>query len=128
MSCARIRQPVVDPLCVETAGLELTDRIGGDGFPSSQTVMKARQVEVGMAVEQGADEVDIVLNVSHFMAGNDAEAGEAIRPLKETAGEDTTVKVILETGLLKTRGLIRRASLLAVLAGPISAKPRREKK
>ena len=68
-----------------------------------------------MAVENGADEVDIVVNVGKILSGAYDEAANEIEVLREES-DDATLKVILETGALKTPELIYNASLLAMAA------------
>ena len=93
-------------------------------FPSSQSFLEVKLREVEMAVEQGADEVDIVLALNAFLAGEYESAAEEIRQVRrvidETAGKQgrkVHLKVILETGLLKTPENIAEASFLAMEAG-----------
>lgn len=93
-------------------------------FPSSQSFLEVKLREVEMAVEQGADEVDIVLALNAFLAGDYETASEEIRQVRrvidETAGKqgrEVHLKVILETGLLKTPENIAEASFLAMEAG-----------
>ena len=111
----------VYPSFVETVGvavdgspMRITSVSGG--FPSSQTFLEVKMLETAMAVENGADEVDIVLNVGKMLEGDFDEAANEVEVLRsETA--DVVLKVILETGALKTPELIRKASLLSMLAG-----------
>ena len=93
-------------------------------FPSSQSFLEVKLREVEMAVEQGADEVDIVLALNAFLADDYESAAEEIRQVRrvidETAckqGRKVHLKVILETGLLKTPENIAEASFLAMEAG-----------
>ena len=109
------------PSFVETVGLvvdgspmRITAVAGG--FPSSQTFLEVKMLEAAMAIENGADEIDIVLNAGKMLTGAYDEAANEIEVLRaESAG--TVLKVILETGALKTPELIRKASLLSMLAG-----------
>ena len=111
----------VYPPFVETVGLEIDatplriTSVAG-GFPSSQTFLEVKMLEVAMAIENGADEVDVVLNVGKIMSGSLDEAANEIEVLREES-EGTTLKVILETGALQSPELIRQASLLAMQAG-----------
>jgi deoxyribose-phosphate aldolase len=111
----------VYPPFVETVGLEIDatplriTSVAG-GFPSSQTFLEVKMLEVAMAVENGADEVDIVLNVGKMLSGSLDEAANEVEVLREES-EGATLKVILETGALRTPELIRQASLLAMQAG-----------
>lgn len=82
-------------------------------FPSSQTFQAVKVADVALAREAGADEVDIVLNIGMFNDGNFEDLCDEIIELKHTA-KGAKLKVILETGCLKTAERIRNASLLAM--------------
>ena len=93
-------------------------------FPSSQSFLEVKLKEVEMAVEQGADEVDIVLALNAFLAGDYQAAAEEIKQIRKVIdevagrqGRNVHLKVILETGLLKTVENIANASFLAMEAG-----------
>ena len=93
-------------------------------FPSSQSFLEVKLRECELAVEQGADEVDIVLALNAFLAGDYEAAAEEIRQVRKTIdavaqkqGRHVHLKVILETGLLRTSELIANASFLAMEAG-----------
>ena len=93
-------------------------------FPTSQSFLEVKLKECEMAVEQGADEVDIVLALNSFLAGNYEAAAEEIRQVRKTIdavaekqGRHVHLKVILETGLLRTPEAIADASFLAMEAG-----------
>ena len=101
-------------VAVDGTPMRITSVAGG--FPSSQTFLEVKMLETAMAIENGADEVDVVMNVGKVMTGACDEAANEIEVLREEA-RDVVLKVILETGALKTPELIRRASLLAMLAG-----------
>lgn len=85
-------------------------------FPNSQSFLEVKKLECEMAVESGADEVDIVLPLHLFLAGEYKKAAEEIRALKETVKE-RKLKVILETGVLASPSNIAAASFLAMEAG-----------
>ena len=93
-------------------------------FPSSQSFLEVKLKECEIAVEQGADEVDIVLSLSKFLAGDLEGAAEEIRQVRaaidnvaQAQGRKVHLKVILETGLLRTPENIANASFLAMEAG-----------
>lgn len=86
------------------------------GFPSSMTFTKVKVKETKMALKAGADEIDIVLALSHFMAGEFQETHNDIFAIKAAMG-DAHLKVILETGALETPENIWKASMLAMNAG-----------
>ena len=93
-------------------------------FPSSQSFLEVKLRECEIAVEQGADEVDIVLALNAFLAGDYETAAEEIRQVRacidkvaEKQGRHVHLKVILETGLLRKPEAIAEASFLAMEAG-----------
>lgn len=86
------------------------------GFPSSQTFPEIKVAETALAVEGGADEIDIVLNVGDFLDGDWESVCDEIAEIK-AACRDARLKVILETGALKTAENIRAASVLAMYSG-----------
>lgn len=86
------------------------------GFPSSQTFPEVKIAETALAVEGGADEIDIVMNVGNFLDGDYEEVCDEIAELKHSC-RDARLKVILETGALKTAENMRAASVLAMYSG-----------
>ncbi len=85
-------------------------------FPSSQTFLEVKIAETAMAIHDGATEIDIVMPVGKFLAGDYEGVAEEIEELKAVCG-DKKLKVILETGALKTASNIKKASILAMYAG-----------
>src|SRR6185369_1296390 len=85
-------------------------------FPSGQSPLPAKVEEVRWVVEQGADEVDMVIDRGAFLAGRYAQVYDEIVRVKEACG-DAHLKVILEVAELGTYDNVRRASLLAMAAG-----------
>ena len=73
--------------------------VTGAGFPASQTFLKVKVQECRMAVEEGADEVDIVLSLNHFLSGAYNRAADEIGAIKEAIGH-AHLKVIIESGAL----------------------------
>ena len=69
-----------------------------------------------MAIMEGADEIDIVISVGKFLSGDYETMCDEIQELKATCKEHH-LKVILETGALKTAANIKKASILSMYAG-----------
>ncbi len=103
------------------------------GFPSSQTFRMLKVSECKMAVEAGADEIDIVMPVGAFFGKDFKQVAEEISEVKEAIG-DKPLKVIIESGLLADYQSIFKASMIAMDAGadfiktstgktPVSATP-----
>lgn len=82
-------------------------------FPSSQTYTEVKVADVALAVANGAQEVDVVLNIGMFLDGNYEDMCDELIELKHAA-KDAKLKVILETGCLKTAAAIKRASILSM--------------
>ncbi len=103
-------------------GLHVTTVAGC--FPSSQSYLPVKVEECRLAVRNGADEIDIVLALNAFMAGDHEAAAHEISEMRKAvdeegaaAGRRVTLKVILETGLLGTVERIAEASFLAMESG-----------
>ena len=105
-------QVVKDTLEVEGVNIACVS----GGFPSSQTFTEIKVAETAMAVADGADEIDIVIPVGAFLNGDYETMCEEIMELKETCKEHH-LKVILETGALKTASNIKKASILSMYSG-----------
>ncbi len=88
----------------------------GGGFPASQTFTNIKVMEIEQAIEQGAEEIDIVMPVGKFLMNELEYVEYEIQVIKQRMGP-VHLKVILETGSLKDLSLIRKASLLSILAG-----------
>ena len=88
----------------------------GGGFPASQTFTNIKVMEIEQAIEQGAEEIDLVMNVGKFLMADLEYVDYEIHVIKQRVGP-VRLKVILETGSLKDLSLIRKASLLAIGAG-----------
>ena len=110
----------VYPALVQTAADTLTEPIGiaavAAGFPASQTFIEVKIAEAAMAVAAGATEIDIVISIGKFLEGNYQEVFDEISEIKAAIG-DAHLKVILETGALKSVENIYKASVLAMAAG-----------
>lgn len=99
---------------LEVDGVEITCVSGS--FPSSQALIEVKVAETALALKDGATEIDIVMPVGKFLSGNYAELCEEIAELKQVCGEHA-MKVILETGDLKTAANIKKAAILSMYAG-----------
>lgn len=86
------------------------------GFPSSQTFIEVKIAETAMAVMEGAEEIDIVLSVGKFLSEDYEGMCEEIQEIKETCKRNH-LKVILETGALKSASYIKKASILSMYSG-----------
>lgn len=86
------------------------------GFPSSQTFIEVKIAETALAIADGADEIDIVISVGKFLSGDYETMCDEIQELKEACKEHH-LKVILETGALKSAANIKKASILAMYSG-----------
>jgi deoxyribose-phosphate aldolase len=85
-------------------------------FPASQSFIEVKIAETALAIADGADEIDIVLNLGAFLSGDYEEAATEIQEQRSTA-RAAHLKVILETGALKDPELIRKASILSLFSG-----------
>ena len=99
---------------LEVEGVEIACVSGS--FPSSQALIEVKVAETALAIKDGATEIDIVMPVGKFLSGDYEGVADEIQELKEVCGEHK-MKVILETGCLKTAANIKRASILAMYAG-----------
>jgi deoxyribose-phosphate aldolase len=99
---------------LEVEGVEIACVSGS--FPSSQALIEVKTVETALALKDGATEIDMVQSVGAFLAGDYETVCDEIQQMKETCG-DHKLKVILETGCLKTAANIKTASILAMYAG-----------
>ena len=99
---------------LEVDGVEIACVSGS--FPSSQALIEVKVAETALAIKDGATEIDIVMPVGKFLSGNYEEVADEISELKNVCGEKK-MKVILETGCLKTATNIKKASILSMYAG-----------
>ena len=99
---------------LEVEGVEIACVSGS--FPSSQALIEVKVAETALAIKDGATEIDIVQSVGKFLSGDYETVADEISELKAVCG-DKKMKVILETGCLKTASNIKKASILAMYAG-----------
>ena len=99
---------------LEVDGVEIACVSGS--FPSSQSLIEVKTVETSLAVKDGATEIDIVMNVGAFLDGDYETVVDEVQQEKEACG-DKAMKVILETGFLKTASNIKTASILSMYGG-----------
>ncbi len=101
---------------LEIDGVEIACVSGS--FPSSQALMEVKVAETALAIRDGATEIDIVMPVGKFLSGDYEGVADDICELKEVCkGDNVPMKVILETGCLKTAANIKKASIIAMYAG-----------
>lgn len=111
----------VFPSLVRTVKQALSDKkvkissVAG-GFPSSQTFLEVKTLEAKLAVDAGADEIDVVMSPGIFLSGDYVTISQEIKEIKKIIG-GAKLKVILETGALPDLNLIRIASWLVMEAG-----------
>lgn len=109
------------PLFVDTVKQALTAQdvsiasVAG-GFPASQTFTEIKIAETALAVADGADEIDVVMNLGYLLEENHEELSEELSEIKE-ACRNAKLKVIIETGALATATNIQRATLVAMYCG-----------
>jgi deoxyribose-phosphate aldolase len=85
-------------------------------FPSGQSDLQTKIMDTRFAVDQGADEIDMVISRGEFLAGHYNYVYDEIAAIKEACGK-SHLKVILETGELDTLDNVRKASEIAMYAG-----------
>ena len=118
--------PPVAAICVygDMAAVAKEELTGSDvkvaavatAFPSGRATLDVKLADTKVAVEAGADEIDMVIDRGAFLAGRYGEVFDQIVAVKAACGK-ARLKVILETGELATYDNVRRASWLALLAG-----------
>jgi len=118
--------PNVAAVCVYPVFAKLvSDNLKGTGiktacvagaFPSGLSPLDIRESEVNYAVENGADEIDMVISRGRLMEGDEEFIAEEVSALKLACGE-AHLKVILETGELDSVSLIRKASIISINSG-----------
>lgn len=112
----------VYPSLIESAALALGDSgvavasVAG-AFPSGQTYIEVKLLEVAMAVENGADEIDMVIDLGAVLEGRFDLAQAEVRAVVEELDGDALLKVILETAVLKDEKVIREAANAAMMGG-----------
>ena len=100
----------------ELEGSEINIASVATAFPSGQSILEVKLLETKIAVDQGADEVDMVISRGKFLKGEYNFVYDEIAAIKEVCGR-SHLKVILETGELDTLENIRKASDIAIHAG-----------
>ena len=105
--------PVVRTV-LEVSGVKIACVSGA--FPSCQSFEEIKIAETSLAIANGADEIDIVLNLGNFLDGDYEEVCDEIAEQKAACG-DALLKVILETGALRTAANIKAASVLSLFSG-----------
>jgi deoxyribose-phosphate aldolase len=99
---------------LEVDGVEIACVSGS--FPTSQTFTEIKIAETALAIKDGATEIDMVMPVGKFLSGNYEDVADEIAEMKAVCGEHK-MKVILETGCLKTASNIKKAAIIAMYGG-----------
>jgi len=100
----------------ELVGKDINVASVAGAFPSGQSPLFVKLEEIKYAVAEGADEIDMVISRGKFLNGEFQVVFDEIKAIKAVC-KDAHLKVILETGELKTEANIRKASEIAILAG-----------
>lgn len=93
-------------------------------FPSGDLDVANVVAETEAAIRDGADEIDLVIPYRKFIAGDESAVSTMVAAVRKACAAPVLLKVILETGELKDKALIRRASEITIAEGPISSRPR----
>jgi len=122
--------PSVGAVCVYNDMVKIArthlDSIGGKhvpvaavstAFPSGRASFAVKKQDTLDALENGAAEIDMVIDRGAFLSGRIGEVFDEIRAIKDLCGSTAHLKVILETGELVTLDNVRKASYLGMLAG-----------
>jgi len=118
---ANIAAICVYPYFVETVKQALTAKdvkiasVAG-GFPASQTFTEVKVAETALAIMQGAEEIDTVINLGCFLEEDYEACTDELSEIKDSC-RSAALKVILETGALVTAENIRKAAILALYSG-----------
>ncbi|VVC76815.1 Deoxyribose-phosphate aldolase [Aquicella siphonis] len=86
-------------------------------FPEGETSLESVLVEIGRALEDGANEIDVVFPYQRYLAGERQYARQFVTACKAACGQHVALKVILETGALRDAAIIADASLDALTGG-----------
>lgn len=86
------------------------------GFPAGQTPLKIKVEETKVALDEGADEIDMVINRGRLMDGDEQYVYDEIAAVKEQCGPKP-LKIIIESGELATEKLIKKATQISIHAG-----------
>lgn len=119
--------PSVASVCVYPALVKIARKaVGNSGvkvasvstaFPSGQAPLQVKIDDTRFAIDEGADEIDMVISRGKFLMGEYNFVFDEIAAIKEVCNHKAHLKVILEVGELSTYDLIRRASDIAIYAG-----------
>nr|XP_035111152.1 deoxyribose-phosphate aldolase isoform X3 [Callithrix jacchus] len=110
--CYKAKYPIREDLL---KALNMHDKVA-TGFPAGQTHLKTRLEEIRLAVEDGAAEIDVVINRSLVLTGRWEALYDEIRQFRKACGE-AHLKTILATGELGSLTNVYKASMIAMMAG-----------
>ncbi len=109
--------PLVDSVGVALCDREVPITAVCGAFPSGQTFLEVKLLEVAMAIESGAEEIDVVINCGAVLQGDMELAVAEIKAIVEEIGGDALLKVIIESGTLCDEQLIYDTTLAMMEAG-----------
>lgn len=107
----------VDIVGLGVAGTNIGVTSVAGSFPAAQTYLEVKMLEVAMAIENGADEIDVVMNAGEMVEGEFDRLANDLELLCKEAGQEVTFKIIIESGMLDSAEEVYRASLLAIFSG-----------
>lgn len=113
--CVYPEQVPIAKRCLEGSGVELASV--ATAFPAGQLPLDIKLKDVQRAVRFGATEIDMVIDRGAFLRGDFQKVFDEIVAVKDVCGDEAHLKVILETGELKTYDNVRLASWMAMEAG-----------
>lgn len=113
--CVYLEYASVAKSIVSPCGMKVATVVGG--FPTGQMPLPLKLQEIRYAIDNGADEVDFVVNRGYILSGNEHHLDDEISSARRACGNNILLKVILETGQLNSPELIYLASLSAIRNG-----------
>ena len=100
---------------LEVEGMEISTVCGG--FPSAQTFPEIKTIETALALKDGATEIDTVMPVGYFLVGDYDTVYNELDEIRLACGQESKMKVILETGALQSAVNIKKAAIISMYSG-----------